>query len=129
MGATRFGSARIAAVDAERPWRLSTGVLAVRSLGCLAALLVVILALAPASASAEPMCTDTWTGPSEGEWTTTEDWSTGKVPTSTSVACIGLGKTVKVTAGTNETGVAQGEGTLVIRAGRWKLRTRWNRRV
>jgi RHS repeat-associated protein len=39
------------------------------------------------------------------------------VPTSTSVACIGSGKKVKVTEGTNQTGVVQGEGTLAISSG------------
>ena len=58
-----------------------------------------------------------WTGPAEGSWTTAEDWSTGIVPTSTDVACIGAGKTVDVTVGTNQTGVVQGEGTLVISGG------------
>jgi hypothetical protein len=45
------------------------------------------------------------------------DWSTGKVPASTDVACIGSGKTVKVIEGTNQTGVVQGDGTLVISGG------------
>lgn len=117
MGGTRFGWVRLAAVRPGGPFRPPAGVLAVRSLGCLAALLLAALALTPMSASAEPLCTDTWTGPSEGEWTTAEDWSTGKVPTSTDVACIGSGKTVNVTAGTNATGVIQGEGTLAISGG------------
>jgi adhesin HecA-like repeat protein len=39
------------------------------------------------------------------------------VPTSTDVACIGSGKAVKVTEGTNQTGVVQGEGTLSITGG------------
>ena len=116
MSGTRFGRAWLAVCAGGRG-RIGTGALSGRCLGCLAVLLVAILALAPTSASAESLCTDTWTGPAEGEWTTAEDWSTGKVPTSTDVACIGSGKTVKVTAGTNETGVVQGEGTLVISGG------------
>ncbi len=75
------------------------------------------LALSPAIASAESLCTDTWTGPAEGSWRTAEDWSAGKVPSSTDVACIGSGKTVKVTEGTNQAGVVQGAGTLVISGG------------
>ena len=117
MGGTWFGSARLAEARMGGPRRLPTGVLAVWGLGCLVALLVMMLALVPGSASAEPVCTDTWTGPGEGNWTTAEDWSTGKVPTSTDVACIGSGKTVDVTVGTNQTGVVQGEGTLVISGG------------
>jgi RHS repeat-associated protein len=83
----------------------------------LATLLVVFLALAPASASAESLCTDTWSGPVEGNWTTAEDWSTGKVPTSSDVACIGSGRTVTVTSGANHTGVVQGKGTLSLSGG------------
>jgi YD repeat-containing protein len=85
--------------------------------GLLLALLVAVLALASASALAEPVCTDTWTGPSEGAWQTASNWSTGIVPSSTDVACIGAGETVNVTAGTNQTGVLLDKGTLVIGAG------------
>jgi RHS repeat-associated protein len=70
----------------------------------------------PAGASAEPLCTDTWTGASEGTWQTATNWSTGKVPTSSDVACIGEGKTVSVTEGANQTGVVQGKGALVLAA-------------
>jgi RHS repeat-associated protein len=87
----------------------------------LAALLVAVIVLMPASASAESLCTDTWVGPAEGTWQTAADWSTGGVPTFTDVACIGAGKTVKVTEGTNQTGVVQGEGTLVISGGSLEL--------
>ena len=80
----------------------------------LVVLLAAILAFGAAGASAEPLCTDTWTGPSEGSWTTAEDWSTGKVPSSSDVACIGEGKTVEVAAGTNQVGVLEDKGGLVI---------------
>jgi RHS repeat-associated protein len=90
---------------------------AISRVACLAVVVVGGLALLPAGAWAEPVCTDTWTGPAEGPWTTAEDWSTGKVPTSTDVACIGTGKTVKVTEGVNHTGIVQGEGALVISGG------------
>jgi RHS repeat-associated protein len=87
-----------------------------RSIGVLAAvsLILSLWLVIPGVASAESLCTDTWTGPSEGPWTTAEDWSTGKVPTSTDVACIGVGKVVKVTGTGNKVGVVQGEGALVI---------------
>jgi RHS repeat-associated protein len=65
-------------------------------------------------ASAEPLCTDTWTGPAEGEWTTAADWSTGKVPTSTTVACIGAETQVFVRSGTNQVGVLEDKGHLVL---------------
>jgi RHS repeat-associated protein len=83
----------------------------------LVALLVAVLALAPASALAEPLCTDTWTGANEGLWQTGSNWSTGKVPSSTDAACIEAGKTVKVTEGTNQAGVLEDKGTLVMSGG------------
>ncbi len=79
-------------------------------------LLVVLLiaGLAPASAEAAE-CTNTWTGPAEGTWQTAANWSTGKVPAAEDVACIGSGKTVNVTAGTNKAAIVQGEGTLTVK--------------
>ncbi len=82
-----------------------------------ALLFMVLLVLLPARAWGESICTDTWTGPSEGPWLTAADWSTGKVPTSTDVACVGTGKTVKVTEGANHAAVVQGEGTISISGG------------
>ncbi|MGH2854674.1 MAG: hypothetical protein ACRDLF_10865, partial [Solirubrobacteraceae bacterium] len=87
----------------------------------MASLLVLALVMAPASALAEPLCTDTWTGPSEGTWQTTSDWSTGSVPAPSDVACIGAGKTVSVTEGTDATGVLADEGALVITGGSIEL--------
>ncbi len=83
----------------------------------LALLIVTVLALFPSLASAEPLCTDSWTGPSEGIWQTASNWSTGKVPVSGDVACIGVGATVNVTGGTNQTGVLESKGTLAISGG------------
>ena len=60
-------------------------------------------------------------GPAEGGWSTAADWSSGSVPSTFDVACIGSGKTVKVTEGTNRTGVVQGEGTLSITGGSLEL--------
>ena len=115
MRGMRFGRARLAVRaqgrDCTTVRRLG------RSIGLLIVLLVAVMVLAPAGASAEPLCTDTWTGPAEGTWQTAANWSTGKVPSSTDVACIEAGKTVKVTEGANQTGVVQGEGTLVISGG------------
>jgi len=67
----------------------------------------------PATASAAE-CTDTWTGPAEGSWTTASSWSAGHAPTESDVACIGSGKTVNVTTGTQKASVVQGEGALKI---------------
>ena len=83
-------------------WRVPVG---------LCALLVLVLAfcVVPAIASAEPLCTDSWAGPSEGEWTTAGDWSTGEVPGSASVACIASGKIVSISGGSNLVGVVEDE--------------------
>ena len=77
----------------------------------------VVFAVAVGSARAESLCTDTWTGPSEGLWTTASDWSSGSVPTSSDVACIGAGKLVDVAEGANQVGVVQGEGGLEVAGG------------
>src|ERR1700739_1860260 len=74
---------------------------------------VILLLIGSPAAHAESLCTDTWAGPAEGPWATAADWSTGKVPASAEVACIGSGKTVTLT-GTQNVGVVQGEGILVI---------------
>jgi RHS repeat-associated protein len=84
-----------------------------RGVGLLAALLIGILAMTPAAASAEPLCTDTWTGPAEGYWTTAEDWSSGEVPTSSTVACIGTGRVI-VTSGVHQVGVLEDKGNLYL---------------
>jgi RHS repeat-associated protein len=93
------------------------GRLARGSLGCLLALLSALLIAGAAGAAAEPLCTDSWVGPSEGNWQTATSWSTGEVPTSTTVACIGVGKTVTVTEGTNQAGVLLDKGTLIVSGG------------
>jgi RHS repeat-associated protein len=80
----------------------------------LTALLLASLVLfaAPSAASAAE-CTNTWTGPTEGGWTAAANWSAGHVPNEGDVACIGSGKTVKV-SGTNQVGVLQGEGSVSL---------------
>jgi hypothetical protein len=89
----------------------------VRKVFGLVVLLVGCAALFSPVASAESLCTDSWVGPAEGEWSETASWSAGWVPTSTDVACIGAGKTVKVTGGAGAvTGVVQGAGTLIVQA-------------
>ncbi len=90
-------------------------------LGLVFGIALAVLALAPVGASAEPLCTDTWTGPIEGTWQTASNWSTGSVPGSSDVACVGAGKSVKVTEGTDVTGVLKDEGALVITGGSLEL--------
>jgi RHS repeat-associated protein len=70
-------------------------------------------ALWPSVATAAE-CTDTWTGPAEGTWTTAANWSASHVPNEGDVACVGSGKTVNVSSGTNQVGVLQGEGTVAV---------------
>ncbi len=93
--------------ERARPWLVVLAAVVV--LFCLFAL--------PAAASAESLCTDTWSGPAEGEWSTVADWSAGHVPGSSDVACIGAEKTVRVTGGTNLAGVVQGKGSLIVVGG------------
>jgi RHS repeat-associated protein len=81
---------------------------------------LVLVILAPAGASAAE-CTDTWTGPAEGNWATASNWSAGHVPNEGDVACIGSGKTAEVISGTNQTGLVQGEGTLAVMGGNLQL--------
>jgi RHS repeat-associated protein len=112
MGGMRFGRIRLV-VRAQGPDCITVKKLG-RGVGLLTVLLVGVLALAPAGASAEPLCTDTWIGPSEGSWASAEDWSSG-VPTSSSVVCIGAGKTVTIKGeGTFYAGVIEDSGGLSI---------------
>ncbi len=79
------------------------------------------MAVLPATASAEPLCTDSWTGPAEGSWQTASNWSKEEVPGSSDVACIGSGNTVQVTGGSNQASSVQGEGVLAISGGTLEL--------
>ena len=79
--------------------------------------LVVCGAFGVSVASAESLCTDSWAGPAEGGWRTAGDWSTGKVPGSSDVACVAAGKTVDVTEGSNQAAVVQGEGAVAVSGG------------
>ena len=83
-------------------------------LGLAVGIVLVGLVLVPAGASAEPLCTDTWTGSGEGEWGESAHWSSGHVPASSDVACIGAGKTVKLVSGSGVAGVVQGAGSLKV---------------
>ncbi|MGD0455341.1 MAG: hypothetical protein ABSB69_17275, partial [Solirubrobacteraceae bacterium] len=72
-------------------------------------------------ASGESLCTDTWMGPTEGNWRTASDWSAGNTPTSGDVACVGAGKTVDVTEGANVAGAIEAQGSLVVSGGSLEL--------
>lgn len=81
----------------------------------LAVLLSILMGITAGSAAAEPLCTDTWTGGSEGAWETAGNWSAAHAPTSSDVACIGSGTTVRVTSGSYTAGVLSDAGTLVMK--------------
>jgi phage baseplate assembly protein gpV len=70
----------------------------------------------PEMASAA-VCTNTYKGSAEGEWQIAANWSAEHVPTSSDVACIGAKETVRVTEGTQQAGVVQVEGKLVVSGG------------
>jgi sugar lactone lactonase YvrE len=92
-----------------------------RALSGAAILVAAILALA-GGASAEPTCTDTWTGTAgDGLWQTAGNWSTASVPDSSDVVCIGSGTTVKIKEGSNTAGSLQDEGSLEITGGSLEL--------
>lgn len=101
--------------------RFDRALSSVTGVGPLCALLMAVLVLVPATASAEPICTNTWTGSTEGEWQTASNWATGKAPSSADVACLAAGTKVKVTEGSNQTGVLLDKGTLTISGGSLEL--------
>jgi RHS repeat-associated protein len=113
------------------PWRRCVGWLRDRAVlrrptGRYAAVGVLVVGMAfaalPGSTSADPSCTDTWTGTAgDASWQTAENWSTDSVPGSGDVACIGLGTTVHVTGGANQAAVLKDEGTLEISGGSLEL--------
>ena len=112
MGAIRFkGTCRrtVLVVRGARAARSTS-----RTVGVVVAVVFLCSVVLPAAASAEPLCTDTWTGPSEGSWGTAADWSAGHVPTSTDVVCIGAGKKVRNNEEIDQAGVVQGEGSLEL---------------
>jgi RHS repeat-associated protein len=72
-----------------------------------------IAILAPSGASAAE-CTNTYNGPSEGAWGNAENWSAEHAPTESDVACVGSGKTAKLTSGSHRVGILQGAGAVSI---------------
>lgn len=112
MDDMRFGRIR-QAVPAQDPGRMVVKKVG-RSVGLLAVLFVGVLALVPAGASAEPLCTDAWNGPGEGNWEVVADWSGGHVPGSTDVVCIGSGKTVEASGFLDQAGVLEVKGALKL---------------
>jgi hypothetical protein len=69
------------------------------------------------ASAAAATCTDNFIGSTEGQWSTATNWSTGKRPTSTDVACWPAGITVLATepenSGGGEVGSMQG-GSLKV---------------
>jgi hypothetical protein len=81
------------------------------------ALLAIALAGVLSTSAAAATCTDNFIGPNEGQWSTATNWSTGKRPTPTDVACWSAGITVLATEpenfGGGEVGSMQG-GSLKV---------------
>jgi hypothetical protein len=76
----------------------------------------------PASTSADPGCTDSWSGDAgDGLWESAANWSTDSVPSSGDAVCISSGVTVEITSGTNQAGSVQDEGALEIAGGKLEL--------
>ncbi len=89
-------------------------------LGLLLALVLAVAAL-PASTSADPTCTDTWTGSAgDGLWQSAGNWSNG-VPTSSDVACVEAGASVQVSSGTEQASVLVDHGTVTLSGGSLEL--------
>jgi RHS repeat-associated protein len=110
-----FGGAR--PQDARRTWSSRTIAAAAQHIALVAALIAGLLAATPAPASAESLCSTTWVGPALGNWQTAADWSTGTVPSSSEVVCIGSGKTVQVIETADHAGVLQDHGTVEVSSG------------
>jgi YD repeat-containing protein len=101
---------------AQIPRGVGAGLVLSASLIIATAIATIFCALAaPATASAAE-CTDTWAGPPEGSWTEPADWSTGKVPTASTVACVELGSSVD-NWGSSAVGVLRGEGRVSLLSG------------
>ena len=112
-GSSWFGKTQ-AGPRPERRMRFRRRDISMRTFGVLAALTALCVIWPAVSSAAE--CTINWTGPAKGTWQTAGNWSTGKVPTSTDVACIESGKTAQVTSGSQKAALVQGEGALEITA-------------
>ncbi len=82
--------------------------------------LVIFMVLVLPSVAWAAGCTDTYKGPSGGNWEVAEYWSLNAVPTFSDVACIPSGVTVDITGGSQVTGVLLDEGTLSM-SGRGSL--------
>ena len=74
-------------------------------------------AVVEAPVAAESPCTDTWTGPAEGEWRIAKDWSLEAVPTASDVACIGPETDVKFGLTTAQVDAIHDEGTFSMYGG------------
>ncbi len=103
------------ALDALNPFGVFLRVFLSKGFGILVCL-IMAATLCPATASAAE-CTTTWTGPAEGTWQTAGNWSTGKVPGTEDVVCIGTGNTVSVTTGSQAAAAVQGSGDIKVTNG------------
>src|SRR5579884_2221578 len=91
----------------------------------LAALATFLIASA---AAAPPPCSDTITPTTAGtyDWGTASNWSTGKVPSGSDVACWGPNQTVQVNSGENDTADSVQGGGLSLEGGTLSLQSASN---
>jgi sugar lactone lactonase YvrE len=61
----------------------------------------------------EAPCTDTWIGPNDGSWQEVSNWSAGRIPGPSDVACVGSGVTVQLSAGDNHVGALYADGLAI----------------
>jgi RHS repeat-associated protein len=95
---------------AQRPMRAAVALVA-----ALSAFLV-----APLLAEAAE-CTNTWSGPESGKWSSAESWSAEHVPNEADVVCIPVSKTVSLDTGGQRAEQLKGSGALVISGGSLSL--------
>ena len=81
----------------------------------LGAVVLAVLGVVSSNAGAKPACTDTFTGASNGSWSTAANWSAG-VPVGATVACWPTATTVVISSGAETADSVQG-GSLQITGG------------
>jgi hypothetical protein len=77
---------------------------------------------ATAAVLGETGCSETWTGPSEGAWSSAANWSDHRVPGAADTVCIPAASTVRVSEGNaDRAGVLDSDGTLAVEGGTLEL--------
>lgn len=87
------------------------------------------MAVLPATASAEPLCTDSWTGPVEGSWQTASNWSKKKCRAQAMSLVSARVRRFRSRAGATRSPPSKAKALSRSRAGRWKWSLVLKRRV